>query len=225
MPKTKEPKISVNMLERIYEHEKKAPALLDYPLGSETVQILVKPFLTLEETVAFISDVVKECIDEQDTAYHSEFQEYMKRRCVIEYFTNIKLPKDHRKTYCCLMETGLYGTIESQIDNRQLHLLENAIAEKIGFIREQILKQSKLDDLIDLIYTIVSKLDDSLDMESINQLLSKLDETKFDEKALIDALVDSKMPSSFDGEAKEKIVDFPIPGQLDFYGNEVPDSE
>jgi len=136
-------KVSVSAFESIYNFNRYSTQTRRFPNdeGGDT-EVRIKYSLSLEESIAFVNEVVDECIDFDDE-YYPEYCQYMIKRCILTYYANFNMPKTHKKAYAWIYETSICNDVRSCINEEQLGELITAIHKKIEFKKQTILSNER----------------------------------------------------------------------------------
>ena len=139
--------------------------------------IQVRNVIPLYEMVEFIESVVNNCffeIENEDgitLKYTPYYKDFFMAQNILKYFTNIKELDVKR------MEKLLHGKghdiltlVESNIDCSQLFKIKESIDELIEFKKQEILKQSKWDNLANGLNKILDTIDEKIKEFNIDQL-------------------------------------------------------
>ena len=117
-------------------------------------RLTVRRLLSFAEAATFVSLVVADCFSENKDEYHPEAKEFSVARCMIYFYTNLRLPTDVEKQYDLIYGTDILEVVAQYADNEQGSMIRNAIDERIDVIldanRELIQREmAKLSDTID----------------------------------------------------------------------------
>ena len=85
---------------------------IQMPYGDgETLSFTVKPLLSMDESIRFIEDVVRECIMADDMLIIPLARDFIVKRNLMTYYANFTMPESQSKTYDFVMAaTGIMGT-------------------------------------------------------------------------------------------------------------------
>lgn len=156
------------------------------------VSIKVKTFLTAQEIINFVNDVVNGVVQSESGVVIYEMKEFFIKTHTISHYTNITLPKELDQKWRLCMQTPLYDEILNAkfFNRRQYEIILEAIDEQIEFNAQKILNKTKIDELLDIIIAIIQKIDSSIDFKSLGNILNKLVEMEnIDEKEIFKVIV------------------------------------
>lgn len=126
MAKKKIQKISVNAMDEIMKRFAETETI-DW----NGLQVVIKKNLSLEEMMAFTNSVAKSCFDQASGAYMPEVKDFAIRANVVDYYTNIALPKDLGKQYDMVIRSGIVETVLNYVNFTQFAELTKAIDAKL----------------------------------------------------------------------------------------------
>ncbi len=95
------------------------------------VEVRIKKYLSLEEFVEFVNNVMSMCVD-KDNNPHMELLDFVFRIGVITTFTDIELPQPVVQQFKYLYWTDIYQFVTERIGAGQIELLEKSIKTIIG---------------------------------------------------------------------------------------------
>lgn len=150
MPKTKkENTISINQLEKYID-------TFNIPIQTVSfgdLQIEVKNTIGLIPTMQLIKEVVEACFTTDDatkiTAYVPYYKELILKKCLIEYYTNLKLPSDLKEIYKWFKTSDILDCLDN-INPKQYSEIIVSIDEMIEFRKQEIIADKSNDVLIEL---------------------------------------------------------------------------
>lgn len=100
------------------------------------LEIHIKKRIGVADMLDFVNTVVAWCIDEDTGEYRPEWRAFSYRLEIVEKYTNLTLPKDLDKQYRILLCNDLIDMIVNSVDISQLAGIEEAIDDKISYIRQ-----------------------------------------------------------------------------------------
>ena len=164
--------ISINQWEKLLEDR-----TVNIPLDEkdpEGTQIEIHTTLPFGDVISFISDVVELSFAEDTGEYLPEVYDYLIRRGIIAYYTNLRLPKDMDKQYELLLYTNVFGRVFDQINKDQFQQILVAIDKKIDNIKASQLSLAKtVRNSLGMILEAVGGLSE-LDPEKVNEAVESL---------------------------------------------------
>lgn len=162
----------------------------------EDTKVEVRRFLPMADAMGYINDVVAGCLSE-DNEYYPEALDFMRRRELVNRYTNFSLPEDTAAEYKILYGTDLYDMIYEMIECDQLDVLWTAINTRIDMIKndKRLAVERQLADL----YAAMKSLSDILSEtvgdvtgEQITDFIKALANNQFSEEKVVSAIFDEK---------------------------------
>lgn len=204
---TKEKKLSVNAFEKLAkEYGGDEYATITTPSG---VEIEVRRYLDMDEMVGFVSSVADNCFFENGTVFYPEMRWIYNTLTVIEAYTNLRLPRDTRKSYAlCVRISGLLDKIIAQIDKVQYNEMQRAITLKIEHKNSELAalatqQISQVTSAVDSIKEQFGEIFGGVDSAQINALIKTFGDGTVDEKKILDAIMERQLTGGeSDGKAK-----------------------
>lgn len=144
MPKKKN-RISVNTLEKYCRKLNLVPQEIQMPYGDgEALSFTVKPLLTMDESIRFIEDVVRECIMADDMLIIPLARNFIVKKNLMTYYANFTMPESQSKTYDFVMaSSGIITVILDNIDLDQFNMLCQSIDERIAFEERKMIAEQE----------------------------------------------------------------------------------
>lgn len=143
------------------------------------VEVTVKPYLKLEEILSLIRDVEEVVFPEDEFGgiqYIPGVEEFACEYAIVEYFTNIELPDNAEDAWTFLRSTRAIHKIEHAV-GETFYYVERSLRNAINHRKEQLLKKSKLDDVLDGISSLVSAVKEKTDNIDLAQIMDYLNES------------------------------------------------
>lgn len=162
--------------------KEQVPTTANVPFMGETISI--KPYLSVEERLAFVKSVTDSCIENPDYAFGSF--DYVFRVSLIQYYTDIKLDEIQSNEENNILEKLIFYTDVIDLlcahtkDNiRELHdhCIES-IKHELSFIK------NPLFSILEILNSFLSEMKESMnnldfaDIKKISDELSSIDEVK-----------------------------------------------
>ena len=155
--------------------------------------ITIKKFLTMPETLSFVSDVVDVCYQGEGEVltYMPEVQAYAVQYSLVAYYTNIDLQENEDSAfdvYDFIVQSGIADVILNHIDLNQYDAMVKAIGSKIRYINETsavsiMSEMGALNNAINEIVPQIQSFIGSENAEKIEAALAAL--TSFSEDATL----------------------------------------
>lgn len=193
-------RVSINVLERFCKE--KTPDIMQrtFSIGDETITYEVKFRLTLEESMRFIEDVVKEAIMPNDGMIVPLAQSYIIGKNILVYYANFTMPNDESKAYeLVLGANGIIGDIIGCIDNAQYQMLLAGVRDRVNFETQKMLsvQEQRVNTLVGEISRFAEQMDSVFGNISGEQMagfissMSKLSDTQISTEELAKAFVEN----------------------------------
>lgn len=193
-------RVSINALERFCKET--TPDIMQriFSVGDETITYEVKFRLTLEESMRFIEDVVKEAIMPNDGMIVPLAQSYIIGKNILIYYANFTMPNDESKAYeLVLGANGIIGDIIGCIDNAQYQMLLAGVRDRVNFETQKMLsvQEQRVNTLVGEISRFAEQMDSVFGNISGEQMagfissMSKLSDTQISTEELAKAFVEN----------------------------------
>jgi len=186
----KQNKISVNTMDKIIEATKKEPDIITYEVDGESINITVKPYLTLKEHQSFISDIADAVF--VNGAYAPNMLNFAYGYNLISYFTNINLPKNVEKINELLASTNIVENIEDSI---QYHGFIDEVIDVIEFRKNVYLNNTGTNEFMASLTALTDNLNKAvesgikdIDPKEVLEVAKNLADKKEDQ--LVDGILD-----------------------------------
>lgn len=147
--------------------------------GEIQIEIEVKKRLTLFERADMVNSIVS-MVWAQDENGVERFAPYLRKFAynfnILNYFTNIVLPDDMDKVWEFVDNTDIAGMIIDFVGNGYIKNILREADEAIEYHKEEILKKSKLDAILDSFGGLMNSFGEkteNLDMNSLLELAEK----------------------------------------------------
>ena len=173
------------------EDEKKI--ILACGMNEDTVEISVKPRLSLPERANMIQDILSMVfITSPDGAvvYHPEFKKFAFEYEIVNYFTDISLPVNSDKAWEFLERTGIASRIAANTYVGEIIAEAN---EMIEYRKQELLKRSKLDQVLDGLVDVLGAAQSKTENLDLGQIIAYAQENAPELKEKLDALLRSEI--------------------------------
>ena len=193
-------RVSINALERFCKETTPDIMRRTFSIGDETITYEVKFRLTLEESMRFIEDVVKEAIMPNDGMIVPLAQSYIIGKNILVYYANFTMPNDESKAYeLVLGANGIIGDIIGCIDNAQYQMLLAGVRDRVNFETQKMLsvQEQRVNTLVGEISRFAEQMDSVFGNISGEQMagfissMSKLSDTQISTEELAKAFVEN----------------------------------
>ena len=162
--------------------------------GEDAVEITVKNFIPMQDRQALIRDVVSMVFPTDkngETHYIPAFEEFAIEYNILGYLTNISLPTDLDEAAALVELVKPLGICDYEKNEG----IRNSIRKAIEFKKTQLLRRTKLDNLLDtiseLMQTIKQKVDESSLMELVEQMAKDSPDLKDSLGAIISGITEA----------------------------------
>lgn len=176
------------------EDEKKA--VLVCGTDEDAIEIVVKTRLTLIERANMIRDILEMVfIDAGDgeVMYQPAFKKFAFEYEIVNYFTDISLPVNSDKAWEFLERTEIASMIANTIKNGYIADIISEANEMIEFRKEEILKRSKSDKMLDSLIDVLSAMRTKAEGFSLEQITTYAKEVAPELKDKLDELLRSEI--------------------------------
>lgn len=181
------------------------------------VEIEIKKTIDLRAMMEFVAQSVNNCFSDSDGSYIPEMKDFTIRACMIEKYTNVRLPENPVKLYKMMYETDLCDLVITRINRQQLDAIIDAINEKLEYEVNSAIKtiQKTYDDVVSLSESI-SEIFSNITNDDITALTKAIGNGKIDEGKLMEAYAEIM---------KSKSDPSPTESELHVVGNVEKDGE
>ena len=179
------------------EDEKKI--ILACGMNEDTVEISVKPRLSLPERANMIQDILSMVfITSPDGAvvYHPEFKKFAFEYEIVNYFTDISLPVNSDKAWEFLDRTGIANRIANTVRDGYIVEIIAEANEMIEYRKQELLKRSKLDQVLDGLVDVLSAAQSKTENLDLGQIIAYAQENAPELKEKLDALLRSEIAAA-----------------------------
>jgi hypothetical protein len=176
------------------EDEKKI--ILACGMNEDTVEISVKPRLSLPERANMIQDILSMVfITSPDGAdvYHPEFKKFAFEYEIVNYFTDISLPVNSDKAWEFLERTGIASRIANTVRDGYVGEIIAEASEMIEYRKQELLKRSKLDQVLDGLVDVLGAAQSKTENLDLGQIIAYAQENAPELKEKLDALLRSEI--------------------------------
>lgn len=199
----KKNRISVNTLEKYCSQLNLVPQEIQMPYGDgESLSFTVKPLLTMDESIWFIEDVVRECIMADDMLIIPLARNFIVKKNLMTYYANFTMPESQSKTYDFVMaSSGIISVILDNIDLDQFNMLCQSIDERIAFEERKMIAEQEhnVRQITENVSEFVSKMSglfDGVDAEQMGNFVTSMGKmaqnTEISAQSLAGAFLESR---------------------------------
>lgn len=150
--------------------------------GEDKIEVHYKENLSLIEMTAMVNSVLGFVFlitseDDDDMEYHPEFTNFAIEHSVINYFTDVVLPANADKAHEFLRKTNIASIVRSYIPDA-VEEMTNVSVAAIEYKKQQMLKKSKFDSLLNGITSLISSLNGYTENIKIEDIASQFPDLK-----------------------------------------------
>lgn len=163
-------------------------------MKDDTVEIPVKTRISVAERAMLVSDIVNMVFitDEVGTRYCPAFKKFAIEYNIVTYFTNVSLPADSNKACKFLEQSGLASRIAQTLPDEYIVGIINDANEAIEYHKQELLKKSKLDELLDRVLSIVQTLSDKTEGIDLPQIMEFVENNMPEFKGQLEQLISAQ---------------------------------
>ncbi len=191
MSKKNNPKVSVNVLERIAKEQFPETVTESW----FDIEIMIKKSLSLLEMMDFCKEIVDTCFTDKGE-FIPEVIDFTIKSGVLTRYANFTLPDNLEKQYTLIYNSGAYDFVVQHINMAQLNEIVNAANRKLKYLCDSdiLAFRAKISEFVDSVNNIqksTSGMMEGLSVEDLRAVLSAADASGgFDETKLVDAYMD-----------------------------------
>ena len=157
----------------------------------DTIEIPVKTHLSVSERAMMVSDITNMVFltDENGTRYCPAFKKFAIEYNIVTYFTDVTLPSDSNKACKFLEHSGLAHRIAQSLPDGYIVEIIADVNEAIEYRKQELLKKSKLDDLLDRVLGVIQTLSDKTDGIDLPQIMEYVEKNMPEFKGQLEQLI------------------------------------
>ena len=181
------------------EDEKKI--ILACGMNEDTVEISVKPRLSLPERANMIQDILSMVFIESsdgEVVYHPEFKKFAFDYEIVNYFTDISLPVNSDKAWEFLSKTDIASRIANTVRDNYVGEIIAEANEAIEYRKQELLKRSKFDQVLGGLMGVLNVVQSKLQNLDLGQIAAYIQENAPELKKDFDALLRSEIAEATD---------------------------
>ena len=201
--------ISISKIDEIMEERFPNIDTIDY-YGEDLVIRRVIPFSAFSAIVRRVSEV---CFDQDTGEFAPDKMDFAIRICIIEAYTNVRLPDETEHQYRILYWTDLVDVVMGHISMTQYNAMVDAIQDSV-FVRNNANKVM-FDNAVNEVLTKINDVGDSIteafkaiSPEDLQTIVSAIGTNGIDEEKLAKAVV-AEQNKARESAAANGIVTFP----------------
>ena len=160
-------------------------------MKDDTVEIPVKTHLSVSERAMMVSDITNLVFitDENGTRYCPAFKKFAIEYNIVSYFTEVSLPADSNKACKFLEQSGFANRIAQALPDGYILEIVSDANEAIEYRKQELLKKSKLDDLLDRVLGVIQTLSDKTDGIDLPQIMEYVEKNMPEFKGQLEQLI------------------------------------
>lgn len=158
--------------------------------GEDAVEIIVKNFIPMQDRQALIRDVLAMIFPADENGvehYIPALEEFAIEYNILEHLTNISLPNDLDEAVAFVEAVKLLEVCDNE--NGIIKSIRDSARKAIEFKREQMLKRTKLDALLDTISELMQTIKQKVDESSLIELVEQMAKDSPDLKDSLGAII------------------------------------
>ena len=170
----KKAKITVTNIMKAMNMEPEKRIVLACGMGEDAIEISVKPRLSLPERANMIQDILSMVfitLPDGTVVYHPEFKRFAFEYEIVNYFTDISLPVNSDKAWDFLDRTRIAARIAGVVRDNYIGEILAEANETIEYRKTELLKKSKLDQVLDGFIDVLTAVQGQTDGFNISQLI------------------------------------------------------
>lgn len=170
------------------------PAVLKYGEGEGAIEVVVKPRLTLSERAMLVADVVNMVFIDigGELKYCPAFREFAINFNIVTYFTGITMPADSDKACKFLERSGFAQKITQTLPEEYVAGIISDAIEAIEYRKQELLKKSKLDDILGNILGVIGAIRDKTEGIELPQIMEYIEKNIPEFKGEIEQLISTQ---------------------------------
>lgn len=165
-------------------------------MTEDTIEITVKPRLSLPERANMIQDILSMAFitaPDGTVVYHPEFKKFAFEYEIVNYFTDISLPVNSDKAWEFLERTGIASRIANAVRDNYIGEIIAEANEMIEYRKQELLKRSKLDQVLDGLTDVLGAVQNNTENLDLSQIIAYAQENVPELKDKLDALLRSEV--------------------------------
>ena len=154
------------------------------------IEIKIKRNLSIFEMKILFDEIYNRCFSTDDGSYQPEYRDFAERASIISLYSDAELPADIMDQYDLVYKTDLYNFVTDHVDVTQFSAVLDAVDEKVKDALDE--KKRELEKSIEMISSLTDTLNSAfgdIDSADISAVLKNISENGFDEKAIVDAVI------------------------------------
>ncbi len=150
----KQNKISVNSMDKFVASDSKEIIIKCInKKNNEEIKVSVIPYLSLKAKGQFINDAASAVF--VDGIYAPYMLDFAYKYCLLQYYTNINLPKNPEKINDIIQKTDIIEQVSKVIKDKFLY---QELCQLIEYRKNVYLKHNKTDEFMEALTTLVKSL-------------------------------------------------------------------
>lgn len=171
----------------------------------------IKKYLSLEEMMTFVSDVVSSCFAANTNEYLPEIKDFSTRCCILENYAGFVLPKSLSEKYDMVYSSDIVSFVVQNVEHMQFNAMLAAIDRKIEHQAQSNIEalNKQMSEVISGLSTLEKNLSGifgGVDNETITKIAGAIADGSFDESKLVKAFAEG-------ANSNGKVVQMPKTGK------------
>lgn len=181
--------VSVNAVESVMKNEFANEVTIQW----HGIDVVVRKTIGLKQAFEFVNQSVNSCFAEKDGAYMPEMKDFVIRACLVEKYTNIRLPENSEKLYDILYMTDLCNVVCANISQEQFDALVEAINDKLDYLSNADVKAvQKASENIGSLVQSFTDVFSGVTADDVKKITDAIIGGQFSEEKLIEAYANFK---------------------------------
>lgn len=174
----KKQKITSTMIAKAMELAEAKPIFVTCGLGEDAIEVPIKNHLTLGERAMMVADITNMVFikNANGVTFCPAFKKFAIEFNIVSYFTDVALSSSSDKANNFLEESGLAEKIIQALPEGYVAGIISDACEAIEFRKHEMLKNNKLDDVLDKVLGVVQavgKKVENIDLPQIIEFIEK----------------------------------------------------
>lgn len=185
--------VSIEKLKNIADDE--FSSVMD--MNWNDMQLHIKKYLSIEEMMLFVNNVVSSCFANETNEYLPEIKDFAIRCAILTYYTSLALPESLSERYEIAYIPNLVSFIINYVDIEQYNAMLDAIDRKTKYRAHSNIEavNQQMNEIINNFNDLEDKLVDifsGIDSNTISNIASAIANGSFDEHKLVEAFASEK---------------------------------
>ena len=190
----KKNKITAATIAKAMELVDEKTTVITCGMKENTVEIPVKNHISMSERAMMINDIVNMVFigDEDKVRYCPAFKKFAFEFNIVSYFTEVVLPTDSNKACKFLEQSKLANRIALSLPDGYVAEIIDDANEAIEYRKQELLKKSKLDNLLDSVLGVIQALSDKTEGIELPQIMEYVEKNIPEFKGQLEQLISAQ---------------------------------